>query len=68
MVHMKISADLDMGGPPELKSDEFFVSTPTAIEILSCHQIFTAEKVLPFIGASVKGDLNRQSPHLNFDG
>ena len=25
MVHMKISADLDMGGPPELKSDEFLL-------------------------------------------
>ena len=24
-VHMKISADLDMGGPPELKSDEFLL-------------------------------------------
>ena len=42
-----------MGRRPELKSDEFFVFTPIVIEILSCEHFFTAEKVLPFIGASV---------------
>ena len=43
-----------MGRRPELKSDEFFVFTPIVIEILSCEHFFTAEKVLPFIGASVR--------------
>ena len=51
---MKNSSDLDMGRRPELKSDEFFVSTPIIIEILSCEHLFTAGKVLPFIGASVR--------------
>ena len=31
-----------MGRRPELKSDEFFVSTPIVIEILSCEKKFTA--------------------------
>ena len=57
MVHVKISADLDSGGPPELKSDELFVSTPIVMDILSCEHFFTAEKVLPFIGASVHDGL-----------
>ena len=52
-VKPKNSSDLDVGRRPELKSDELFVSTPIVIKILSCEHFFTAEKVLPFIGASV---------------
>ena len=45
------SLDLDMGGPPELKSDEKQDVSLLFIEIWDCEHFFTAEKVLPFIGA-----------------
>ena len=47
----------DTGGPPELKSDEKQDGSLLFIEILDCEQIFTAGKVLPFIGASVQVSL-----------
>ena len=57
----KSSSDLDMMRRPELKSDEFFVSKTqlivdvVVVEILSCeHSLFTVEKLLPFIGASIR--------------
>ena len=49
------SSDLDMGRRPELKSDEKRDVSLSFIEILDCEHFFTAEKVLQFIGASVRG-------------
>ena len=49
------SSDLDMGRRPELKSDEKRDVSLLFIEILDCEHFFTAEKVLQFIGASVRG-------------
>jgi hypothetical protein len=40
-----------MGRRPELKSDEKSKTIPLFIEIPSCEDSFTAEKVLHFIGA-----------------
>ena len=40
-----LSLDLDMGGPPELKSDEKLKCIIQSIEISSCEDLFTAEKV-----------------------
>ena len=55
-----------MGRRPELKSDEKCKSIILFIKILSCEDLFTATKVLSFIGASVPFlEVNTQSAALS---
>ena len=49
MIHLDFSSDLDMGGPPELKSDEKCKCIILCIEISICEDLFTAKKVLTFL-------------------